>query len=530
MTSDSTWHGSRLLSLLRRRPAASRSLLAVAAVVLAVAAGSTARGGGPQGQLTWGVHITLAPTWFDPAETPGIITPYMVLYALPDALAKPMPGQPLAPSLAESWSASEDALTYDFVLRPGVKFHNGDPVTAEDVKFSFERYRGASNKMLHDRVAAIETPDAQHIRFRLKQPWPDFLTFYVGATGAGWIVPKKYVEQVGEDGFKKAPIGAGPYKFVSFTPGRELVLEAFEGYWRKTPSVRRLVFRDIPDEATRLAALKRGEVDIAYSIRGELAEELQRTKGLVLKPAVVQATFWLYFADQWDPKSPWHDQRVRRAATLAIDYDNINQALTLGYSKITGSIVPNTFEFYWQPPVPKYDPAEARRLLAEAGYPNGFDAGEYFCDTSYSNLAEAVLNNLEEVGIRAKLRPLERAAFFKGYAEKSFKNLIQGGSGAFGNAATRLEAFVVKGGAYSYGNYPDIDALFAQQAAELDHARRAATLDKIQQIVSERAIYAHLWQLAFLNGAGPRVKESGLGLIPSYAYSAPYEDLTLAGQ
>jgi peptide/nickel transport system substrate-binding protein len=352
----------------------------------------------------------------------------------------------------------------------------------------------------------------------------------VGATGAGWIVPKKYVEQVGEDGFKKAPVGAGPYKFVSFTPGQEVVLEAFDQYWRKTPNVKRLVFRVIPDEATRLAALKRGEVDIVYSIRGELAEELQRTKGLSLKPAVIQAPFWLYFPDQWDVNSPWHDERVRRAASLAIDYDQINQALTLGYSKITGSIVPYTFDYYWQPPVPKYDPAKAKQLLAAAGYPNGFDAGEYYCDASYSNLAEAVLNNLEEIGIRAKLRPLERAAFFKGYAEKSFKNLIQAGSGAFGNAATRLEAFVVKGGAYSYGSYPDIDALFREQAAELDHARREATLHKIQQLVVERAIYAHLWQLAFLNGAGPRVKESGLGLIPSYAYSAPYEDLTLAGQ
>jgi len=507
----------------------ARSLsLVLLALVLAIGTGSTARGGGPQGTLTWGVHVTLAPTWFDPAETPGIVTPFMVLYGLHDALLKPMPGQVLAPSLAESWSASEDALTYEFALRAGAKFHNGDPVTAEDVKFSFERYRGTSSRVLHERVAAIEIPDARHIRFRLKQPWPDFLTFYLGATGAGWIVPKKYVEQVGDEGFKKAPIGAGPYKFVSFAPGQELVLEAFDQYWRKTPNVQRLVFRVIPDEATRLAALKRGEVDIVYSIRGELAEELQRTKGLSLKPVVIQSPFWLYFPDQWDASSPWHDQRVRLAASLAIDYDTINQALTLGYSRITGSIVPDTFEYYWKPPAPKYDPAQAKRLLAEAGYPNGFDAGEYYCDVSYSNLAEAVLNNLEEVGIRAKLRPLERAAFFKGYAEKSFKNLIQGGSGAFGNAATRIEAFVAKGGTYVYGNYADIDALFAQQAAELDHARRAATLDKIQQLVHDRVIYAHLWQLAFLNGAGPRVKESGLGLIPSYAYSAPYEDLTLA--
>ena len=153
----------------------------------------------------------------------------MVLYALHDAMVKPMPGKPLAPSLAESWSASEDGLIYDFVLREGVTFHNGEPVTAEDVKFSFERYRGAAHDMLKERVAAVETPDPRHVRFKLKDPWPDFLTFYGSATGAGWVVPKKYVEKVGDDGFKKAPIGAGPYKFVSFTPGVELVLEAYRG-------------------------------------------------------------------------------------------------------------------------------------------------------------------------------------------------------------------------------------------------------------------------------------------------------------
>jgi peptide/nickel transport system substrate-binding protein len=508
------------------------SMILRALVLILVAAAATLSGpagvaAGPEGQVTWGVHVSLAPTWFDPAETPGIITPYMVLYALHDALVKPMPGQPKAPGLAESWSVSKDGLVYEFVLRKGVRFHNGDPVTADDVKFSLERYRGASAKILKDRVAGVDTPDAQHVRIRLKQPWPDFLTFYTGATGAGWIVPRKYVEKVGDEGFKKAPIGAGPYKFVSFTPGVELVLEAFDQYWRKPPSVKRLVFRVIPDETTRLAALKRGEVDIAYSIRGELAEELQRTPGLALKPAVIQAPFWVYFADQWDPKSPWHDRRVRLAASLAIDRSSINQALTLGHSLLSGSIIPVAFEYFWQPPAPAYDPARAKKLLAEAGYPSGFDGGEYYCDGSYSNLAEAVTNSLQQVGIRTELRPLERAAFFKGYADKKFRNLIQGASGAFGNAATRIEAFVAGGGTYAYGSYPDIDGLFREQAAETDPARREAALHRIQQLVHEKVIYAPIWQLAFLNGVGPRVGESGLGLIQGHAYSAPYEDVTL---
>jgi len=536
MTGNSARPGFRLPSLLRRSPLPRRNrsnaavllVSTLLAAALAIGAGGSVRAGAPEGQPTWGIHVTLAPTWFDPAETQGIITPYMVLYALHDGLLKPMPGHPLAPALAESWSASEDALSFEFVLRKGAKFHNGEEVTAEDVKFSFERYRGSASKLLKEKVAAIETPDARHVRFRLKEPWPDFLTFYVGATGAGWIVPKKYVEQVGDEGFKKAPIGAGPYKFVSFTPGQALVLEAFDDYWRKTPNVKRLVFRVIPDESTRLAALKRGEIDIAYSIRGELAEEIEHTKGLTLKPALTLATYFLYFADQWDAKSPWHDVRVRRAANLALDLNSINDALTLGHSRITNSIVPASFDYYWQPPAAVYDPVKAKALLVDAGYPNGFDAGELFCDASYANLAEAALNNLEEIGIRIKLRPLERAAYYKAYAEKTFKNVIQGSSGAFGNAATRIQAFVAKGGAYAYGNDPEIDALFDQQAAELDQHRRAATLAKIQQLVHERAMFAPLWQLAFLNGIGPRVKESGFGLIANFPYSAPYEDMSLA--
>src|SRR5437762_7859464 len=243
-----------------------RSLVPALALLAVLLAGPAAAA--PEGELTWAVHISLAPTWFDPAETPSVITPFMMLYALHDALVKPMPGHPLAPSLAESWSLSKDGLAYEFVLRKGAKFHNGDPVTAEDVKFSLERYRGASAKSLKENVAAVDTPDPGRVRIRLKQPWPDFMTFYSTATGAGWIVPKRYVEKVGDEGYKKMPVGAGPYRFVSFTPGVELVLEAFDHYWRTTPSVTHLVSKVIPDESARLPALKRGEVDVVYSIRG----------------------------------------------------------------------------------------------------------------------------------------------------------------------------------------------------------------------------------------------------------------------
>jgi peptide/nickel transport system substrate-binding protein len=505
----------------------ARTLVLV--VLLAVLATATANAAADN-QMTWAVHFALAPTWFDPAETSGIITPYVVLYALHDAMVKPLPGNPMAPSLAESWTASADGLVFEFVLRKGVKFHNGDPVTAEDVKFSLERYRGTAQKAFKERVLAVETPDPGRVRIRLKQPWPDFMTFYAIATGAGWIVPKKYVEKVGDEGFKRAPVGAGPYKFVSFTPGVELVLEAFDGYWRKPPSVKRIVFRAIPDDSTRLAALKRGEVDIAYALWGALAEESRRTPGVTLRATLVPTPFWVSFVDQWDPKSPWSDRRVRLAAMHAMDRQAINQAENLGFARITSSIIPLTFEFYWQPPVHPYDPARAKQLLAEAGYPNGFDAGDYWCDAAFTNVAEAVVNYLQAVGIRTRVRPLERAAFFKGYGEKKLKNLVQGGSGAFGNAATRIEAFVAGGGAYVYGSYPDIDGLFREQAIELDRKRREQMLHRIQQLMHEKVVLGPIWQLAAMSAVGPRVEESGIGLVAGYAFfSAPYEDVKLKG-
>ena len=516
------------------RPSPIRSLLtAVLALALLFAPGTAPPAlAAPEGQMTWAFHVSLAPSWFDPAETTGIITPFKFLYAMHDALVKSMPGAPLAPSLAESWTASPDGLAYEFVLRRGVKFHNGDVLTAEDVRFSLERYRGAGSGPFKTRLAGIDVIDPHRIRFRFKQPWPDFMTFYgTPATGAGWIVPKKYLEKVGDDGFKRAPVGAGPYKFVSFTPGVELVLEAHEQYWRKTPTIKRLVFKAVPEEVTRLAMLKRGEVDVAYSIRGALAEELRKTPGLTLAPNYPPGTFWLVFPDQWTvPRSPWADRRVRLAANHALDREAINKAETLGFSRITGGIIPHTFDGYWAAPLYPYDPARARKLLAEAGFPNGFDAGEYYCDASYANLGEVAVNYLNAVGIRTQLRPLERAAFIATNRDKKFKNIIQTASGAAGNAATRFDAFVAAGGTFTYGSYPDIDGLIREQAGEADAKKRETTLHRIQQMLHERAVFAPIWELAFLNGYGPRVAESGLTLIAGHPYSSPYEDLKLKGK
>jgi peptide/nickel transport system substrate-binding protein len=278
-----------------------------------------------------------------------------------------------------------------------------------------------------------------------------------------------------------------------------------------------------------VAALKRGDADVVYLVSGELAEEVRRTPGLSIK-SVFPSNHWLILADQWDPKSPWHDQRVRLAANLALDRKTLNEAATLGLSKVTGSIVPSSFDFYWQPPLHPYDPARAKKLLAEAGYPNGFDAGDFYCDLQVCPWGEAMLTNFKAVGIQLKLRPLERAAFFKGVAEKKYRNLVYLFFGATGNAATWLESYAVSGGTYAYGGFPDLDGLFREQATERDRTRREATLHRMQQIIHDRAMFVPIWDFAFLHGVGPRVEESGLGLLEPWGFSGPYEDVKLKGK
>jgi peptide/nickel transport system substrate-binding protein len=510
--------------MLENRPARPWApLLLCAGLLLAGASSAVAA---PEGILTFAMHFSPVTRWLDPAEGESTITPYLLLYAIHDGLLKPMPGTGSAPSLAESWSMAKDGLSAEFTLRQGAKFHNGDPVTAEDVKFSFERYRGGGAKILKDTVKEVQTPASNRVRFVFKEPWPDFPAFYgTFVTSAGWVVPKKYVERVGEEAFRKAPIGAGPYKVVSFNPGVELVLEAFEGYWRKTPSIKRLVFRSLPDETTRAAALKSGEVDVAFLLTGPTAEDVRRTPGLKLV-APHLGIFWLDFPDQWDPKSPWADKRVRLAASFAIDRQALNQAETLGLSRPTGSIVPRDFEFALPVDPPPLDPKRARQLLAEAGYPNGFDAGEITPFPPYNSMGETIGGWLQAVGIRTRMRTMERGAFMTAWREKKLHGVVLTISGVSGNAATRLESFVTKNGAFAFGSLPEVDELFRRQAKELDRKKREALLFQIQRILQEQVTQAAVYHLGFPTGVGPRVDDILANAIPGF-YLSPYEDLKL---
>jgi peptide/nickel transport system substrate-binding protein len=481
----------------------------------------------PAGELVYAMHVSLSPNWFDPAETPAQITPFGILYALHDAVVRPLPGERMGPALAESWSESPDGLTYEFTLRSGLKFHNGDPCTAEDVVFSFTRYKGVGAAEFKAKVKNVEVVDARTVRFHLHKPWPDFMTFYgTTATAAGIVVPKKYLEQVGEDGFKKHPIGMGPYKFVSHTPGIELVLDAHEAYWRHPPSIKRITMKGVPEPTTRLAMLKRGEADIAFALEGEMAEEVKRDPKLTLVDTRHASIQWLDFAEQWDPKSPWHDKRVRLAANYALDRQAINEAACLGFCPPTAVIIPRVMDFALQTEPLPYDPKKAKELLKEAGYPNGFDAGELAPIPPFYVMGEAVVNYLNAVGIRVRMRTMERAAFYTAWKEKKLPGLSIVGAGASGNAATRVEAFIYSKGTYAYGGYPDIDELFQQQAVERDKTKREALLHRIQQLTMERVMYAPIMDFRALVGVGPRVAEHAIHSLPVHPFP-PLEEIRL---
>jgi peptide/nickel transport system substrate-binding protein len=283
----------------------------------------------------------------------------------------------------------------------------------------------------------------------------------------------------------------------------------------------------MPDETTRASALKAGEVDIVYFLNGPVAQEIKRTPGLKLAAAMPPGVTFLDLPEQWDPKSPWSDRRVRLAASHALDRNALNQAETLGFSHPTGGLIPRSLDFARAYEPPAYDPGQARKLLAEAGYPNGFDAGELTPFPPYFGLAESVGNYLQAVGIRTRLRSMERAAFLTAWREKKLKGVIMGLGAPAGNAATRIEVYATKSGIYASGSVPEIEDLYQRQAKEMDRKKREAMLGQIQQIMQDRVMYVPIYELAFLWGIGPRVEEACVDHIKGFSYSAPYDDLKL---
>jgi peptide/nickel transport system substrate-binding protein len=479
----------------------------------------------PSGALKEAIHWSLSADWLDPATCSFAVSAHLPLYLIHDALVKPMPDGTFTPCLAESWSASPDFRVHEFKLRKGVKFHNGEVMTAEDVVFSFWRYKGAYAKLIHGRTEKVEAVNPHLVRYHFKEPFPDFMEYFApGTSTIGWVVPKKYVQEVGDTGYKKNPIGAGPYKFVEFVAGSRLVGEAFEGFWRKVPHIKRIEFHIVPEPGTRLTMVKRGEADIGTLMQGVFYEDLKKTTALRMLAPISPATWSVYMTAQWDPKSPFSDPRVRLATSLAIDRKTLADIHMPGCNPIVSLALPGDpmgLSF----PLHPYDPERAKKLLAEAGYPKGFHGGKFYpYQGGYWPYGEQVANYLKAVGINLDVVLLDRPAWIA---------TREGGRMKGGVFIDLSQAPTIGGrlsylfGPTSYGNYPDIQALWEQYQREIVPKVRKDLIGQIQKLIYEKNMLLPLTLTNSPAAVGPKVKGNPYKVQPLIWFTAPFEDIEL---
>lgn len=472
-----------------------------------------------------GLPFQLSPRYFDPTEAANG-TYFAMLYAVHDALVK-RDDQGSRPSVAESVTPNDDLTEFVYKLRPGLTFHNGDPLTAEDVKFSLEQYSGTSADAFKSRIVGIDTPDDLTVVVRFDSSWPDYTTLSgTTASAFGWIVPKAYYESLGSEGFMNAPVGLGPFKVESIDPGREVVLTRFEDYHGRRPKVDRIVMQTGTDGAQSLARVKTGELDVAYNMRGELGVAAAAMPEVTLYENPTYTTFFLKFFDAADPDSPWSKTEVRQAVNLLLDRDAISMIETNGASPATQSIVPAELPYGIELPIVTPNLEEAKKLLAAAGYPDGFDGGKLVPIAPYWRMSEAVTAMLGAAGIKMEIQKMERAVFYDLLAKKELKGVCVCADGTTGNASTRLGRHVYSKGVHNYMAVPELDALYEKQLGETDEAVRAELLAELQQKVYDMAYDAPIFNLALPAAIGPRVENAAF-LVPGNAYIAPYELLEL---
>src|SRR3989454_1149842 len=509
--------------------------LASAAASLSSPAGAAARG-----KLVLAWHAGLASRWLDPQEHDGTATPDNFFTAIHDGLIKNQ-GTALFdhPALAEKFTVAPDAKSATFTLRKGIKFHNGEPVTPQDVKFSYENYRGAKADVFKKKTERVEIVDDRTIRFHFKEPFLDFAILFGTANVAapGWVVPEKYYKQVGADGFKQKPVGAGPYKLVRHEPGVKLEMEAFDGYYRPV-NVKQLVMISVPEAATRVAMLERGEADIIYFVPGELINKVGKLPGVMLAP-VLSGSWWLEFPGFQDPKNPFRDKRVREAVSLAIERRAINQAEAGGLGKPTGNWINNDVQYAIEWPEFERKVERAKQRMREAGLPHGFNVDWVTPVPPFYSPGQRVIAPLRQIGIPARLPSIERGIFLqplqRGLPDWPGTQILFQATRIAGSWSFWYEAFFKCGGFSSRDRIcvTDLDGKFDQYERSINPAERKKLAEEIQRGILENYYLVPVFRQAFINAIGPRIAaQKWQDVFPTITtgYAYPWEGLKVKDQ
>ncbi|MBW1711321.1 MAG: ABC transporter substrate-binding protein [Deltaproteobacteria bacterium] len=414
------------------------------------------------------------------------------------------------PALAKSWKVAKDWSYVDFDLREGIKFHNGATVTAEDVKYSLAKhmYKKSGWVLGHDfrrKVEGAEVLDTYKVRFNLKSPFPGLWKRLWWDMG---IFPMKYREEIGDKAFADKPVGAGPFKWLDYKQDVYFKIEAVEKHYRQTPDFKTLKFIYVTEASTRLAMLKAGEADI-IELSGRHIPVIKADSNLKLLQTKHVIGSVLAFADLPfpDEKSPFQDIRVREAASLAIDRKGICLKILFEGSEPYGEVI-TPYTLGWDSSVKPdpYDPERAKALLAEAGYPKGFET-VMGCTAGNRFWMEAIAANLGEVGIKAKINVYEGGAWWGAYQGKKLRGLIVRNSwyDAEPHAAADLTDAYMSNAPWCYYTTKEIEDALNKAQYAIEEKDVAAWGAKISKIIRESRINIHLWSNHSNYGVNQRI-------------------------